>query len=595
MFKSDKLIVDTNIPKNFKDFIWFAIRPYKKSLILFFVLSFLGVASWAASPFFVKKLIDTLADQGKVTNATWIFVGFYVLLKLTDEWFWRVAEHVMRGVKPLIVEGARTSLFAAMTEKSHSYFVSNSSGRVGHWINQAANTLNNFGDTTIWSVWPRSVGLLLASVFLLFTHWSIALLFVVWLVVLFKYTITRGREYSKLIAKKSNAESAVAGRIVDSVSNNVSVRVFNGRTQEIDSVKSYQDKTLYFWDKEWRYHWITNAVKGHSTAIVSGLALSLMLVLYSKSIITVGDVVLFFAYFMDASSSLWELSWQMDQYYNQSGTINNSLSKLLKSENERVVEEFNVEYPNSVEVRLDNVSFAYSEQPKERVLNSINLVIEKGQKVGVVGHSGAGKSTLVGLLLGFFDPTKGSILINGEDTFLKSPSFVRAISSYVPQDTSLFNRTIRDNISYAKPGSSDEHLLEALEQAQARDFVEKMPEGLDTLIGERGVKLSGGQRQRIAIARAMLKDAPFLILDEATSALDSVSEQAIQKALHKLMKGRTALVIAHRLSTLKHLDKIVVVEKGKIIEEGTHDELVVRKGGVYADLWRRQKDGFIVE
>lgn len=595
MFKADKLIVDTNIPKNFKDFIWFAIRPYRKSLTLFFILSFLGVASWAASPFFVKKLIDSLADQGKVTNAAWIFVGCYVLLKLIDEWFWRAAEHVMRGTKPLIVEGARTSLFAAMTEKSHGYFVSNSSGRVGHWINQAANTLNNFGDTTIWSVWPRSVGLLLASVFLLLTHWSIALLFVVWLVLLFKYTIRRGREYSKLIAKKSNAESAVAGRIVDSVANNVSVRVFNGRTQEIDSVKSFQDKTLYFWDKEWRYHWITNTVKGHSTAIVSGLALSLMLVLYSRGIITVGDMVLFFAYFMDASSSLWELSWQMDQYYNQSGTINNSLTKLLNSEDERVVEELEVEYPDSVEVRLDDVSFAYSEQPKEKVLDSISLVIEKGQKVGVVGHSGAGKSTLVGLLLGFFDPKKGTICINGENTFLKNPSYVRAISSYVPQDTSLFNRSIRDNISYAKPGSSDIQLLESLEQAQARDFVEKMPEGLDTLIGERGVKLSGGQRQRIAIARAMLKDAPFLILDEATSALDSVSEQAIQKALHELMKGRTALVIAHRLSTLKHLDKIVVIEKGKIVELGTHDELIMRKNGVYADLWKRQKDGFIVE
>lgn len=595
MFKANKLIVDTNIPKNFKGFIWFAVRPYKKSLTLFFILSFLGVASWAASPFFVKMLIDSLADQGKVTSAAWIFVGCYVLLKLTDEWFWRVAEHIMRGAKPLIVEGARTSLFAAMIEKPHGYFISNSSGRVGHWINQAANTLNNFGDTTIWSVWPRSVGLLLASVFLLFTHWSIALLFVVWLIVLFKYTITRGREYSTLIAKKSNAESAVAGRIVDSVANNVSVRVFNGRTQEIDSVKNFQDKTLYFWDKEWRYHWITNAVKGHSTAIVSGLALSLMLVLYGKGIITVGDVVLFFAYFMDASSSLWELSWQMDQYYNQSGTINNSLTKLLNSENERAAEELKVEYPDSVEVRLDDVSFAYSEQPKENVLNSINLVIEKGQKVGVVGHSGAGKSTLVGLLLGFFDPTNGSIRINGEDTFLKNPSFVRAISSYVPQDTSLFNRSIRENIAYAKPGSSDIQLLEALEQAQARDFVEKMPEGLDTLIGERGVKLSGGQRQRIAIARAMLKDAPFLILDEATSALDSVSEQAIQKALHELMKGRTALVIAHRLSTLKHLDKIVVIEKGKIIESGTHDELIKRKNGVYADLWKRQKDGFIVE
>jgi ATP-binding cassette subfamily B protein len=165
----------------------------------------------------------------------------------------------------------------------------------------------------------------------------------------------------------------------------------------------------------------------------------------------------------------------------------------------------------------------------------------------------------------------------------------------VPQDTNLFNRTIRENIVYARPDATNQEVEAALKQAEALDFVKKLPNGLDTLVGERGVKLSGGQRQRIAIARAILKNSPLLILDEATSALDSVSEQAIQKALHELMQGRTTVVIAHRLSTLKHLDKIIVIEKGKIIEEGAHDDLLKIKDGVYADLWRRQKDGFIVE
>lgn len=200
----------------------------------------------------------------------------------------------------------------------------------------------------------------------------------------------------------------------------------------------------------------------------------------------------------------------------------------------------------------------------------------------------------MGLLLGFYTPTAGQILINDVNIISKDPSFIRAVSSFVPQDTSLFNRTIRENVLYARDDADEKVILEALKKAEALEFVEALPNGLDTRIGERGVKLSGGQRQRVAIARAILKDAPLLLLDEATSALDSVSEQAIQKSLHLLMQGRTSIVIAHRLSTLRHLDVIVVLDKGRIVEQGTH-EMLIKSEGIYADLWRRQKDGFIVD
>ncbi len=559
--------VDANVPSTPWGLIKFMTRPYRKKIVAFFALTTLGISSWVIAPFVVRTLINTISDLGVVTSKAWWLVGLFVLIRFCDEWFWRAAEWIMKSMKPQMIEGVRSSLFTAVLNKPHSFFVNSSSGRIGHWINQTTSTMNNMVDTTIWGVWPRAMTLILSAFFLFFTHWSLALLFVVWLMSLFTFTIVRGRAFSKIVEKQSNATSKVSGQAVDVVSNHASVRVFNSRRYEMRALQNTQQEVLQYWHKSWAQHYVTNIVKGTSVAIVGGIALILMLKLYSASEITVGDIVLFVAYFNDASSSLWELSWQLDQYYNEFGTVNNALKGILSEQDERTVAGDEVVVPKEAKITLDKVSFAYPEQPEEEVLKSMSVEVTAGKKIGVVGHSGAGKSTLVGLLLGFYEPSAGQIKINDIDVSTKDPSFVRALSSYVPQDTNLFNRTIRENILYARPDATDEDIKHALKQAEALDFVEKLPKGLDTLVGERGVKLSGGQRQRIAIARAILKNAPLLILDEATSALDSVSEQAIQKALHELMKGRTAVVIAHRLSTLKHLDEILVVEKGKIVEQ----------------------------
>jgi ATP-binding cassette, subfamily B, bacterial len=228
------------------------------------------------------------------------------------------------------------------------------------------------------------------------------------------------------------------------------------------------------------------------------------------------------------------------------------------------------------------------------VFSDFNLNIPAGQRLGLVGHSGAGKSTFVSLLLRQHDLDAGSILIAGQDISDVTQDSLRQAIAVVPQEPALFHRSVRDNIAYGNPAATEEQIISAAKQAQAHDFIMDLPSGYDTLVGERGVKLSGGQKQRVAIARAMLKDSPILILDEATSALDSESEVAIQKALETLMQGRTVIAIAHRLSTLRKMDRVVVMEDGKIIEDGTHEKLT-KSGGVYERLWQHQAGGFLLD
>jgi ATP-binding cassette subfamily B protein len=571
------------------------IRPYRAKVGLFFFLTFIGLVAWTASPLLIAKIVTELSRTHKVDHYIWVMVFLYAILRFLDETFWRIAEYLMRTFKPEMVESVRLNLFSATLKKPHAFFVDSSSGRIGHWINQTVETTNDLVDTTIWNVWGRVIALIVSAAFLFTVHWSIAVIFIVWLVLLFSFNVYRGKKFGRLVALQSNEASIASGIVVDAISNHVSVRVFGAHAGERRILKHQQQFIINRWRDSWWQNLVTNIIKGQSAAIVSAIALCLLIVLFNRGAVTIGSIVLFIAYFGDASSSLWELAWALDNYYRNFGTIQNALDG-LRAENERKVigKKHQIRQGQPVALELVDLSFAYPEQPDVLVLDGLNLTIRPGEKVGIVGHSGAGKSTLVGLLLGFYEPTQGLILLNKHSSADHGPAFIRSFSSYVPQDTNLFNRTVLENVTYALPDADVEAVTTALKQAQAYSFVHKLPHKIDTIIGERGVKLSGGQRQRIAIARAILQNAPLLILDEATSALDSISEQAIQKALYTLMRTRTSIVIAHRLSTLKNLDRIILLEGGKIVEQGSHRQLIIQNG-IYADLWNRQKNGFVVD
>ena len=385
----------------------------------------------------------------------------------------------------------------------------------------------------------------------------------------------------------------VHGMVADAVSNNMVVKTFAQEDYEIEQVgqlnKTYREAFL----KDIGFTVAEGGARVLLLIVVQIIAIFISVNLVAEGTITIATAVFTLAYLQRIGSQLFVLGDILNGY-DQALLDASPMSDMLYHEN-RVVDSpdatrLTIEQPS---LEFKNVTYDYPDN-SEHALTDINLSIPAGQKVGLVGHSGAGKTTISHLLLRFDDPTEGSIFISGHDIGAVSQHSLRTAIAFVQQEPMLFHRSLRENIAYGRTEATDEQIIHAAKQANAWEFIEKLPEKLDTLVGERGVKLSGGQRQRVAIARAILKDAPILVLDEATSALDSESEKLIQDSLKNLMKNRTSIVIAHRLSTIAKLDRIIVLENGKIAEDGTHQELL-EKNGIYAKLWKHQSGGFIEE
>ena len=390
---------------------------------------------------------------------------------------------------------------------------------------------------------------------------------------------------------RKNMIAELNGATADVISNNLIVKTFAHEKYEQRSIGDLASKYRSVYRKDFR--WMSIEGSGR-LALVSGvqiIAIAVMAQLLFAGSIELGVAVFIVAYLQRVASqifSLGELVNGYDKVFLQAAPM----TEILMSQ-DAITDKQTARPLRATKgaIKLDQVSYHYPDS-EEIVLDNLTLTIPAGQKIGVAGRSGSGKTTLTKLLLRFDDITSGEFMIDGQEIRDFSQTSLRNAIAYVPQEPLLFHRTLRENIAYGKLDATDEEIERATKQAYALDFINKLPQGLNTTVGERGVKLSGGQRQRIAIARAILKDAPILVLDEATSALDSESEVLIQQALEKLMKGRTSIVIAHRLSTIAKLDRIIVLDDGRIIEDGSHADLL-EKNGTYARLWRRQSGGFI--
>jgi ATP-binding cassette, subfamily B, bacterial len=495
-------------------------------------------------------------------------------------------------------EGAvRTSLsnatFAGIIGKDLQFFVNEKVGaltsRFIDFVRAEVTLQDLFIIRTLGFVLSVGIGLTILAM----ASWTIALIILGLIILLILQVRWSIKKRAPLRHERKTLGGEINGTVADALTNNLVVKTFAGEPTEIATLAKKNIQFQNSFIKDIGFISLEGSARVALMAMTQIIAISASAYFVFHGNMSIAAAIFTLTYLQRIASQIFTLGDMLngyDQALLEAAPMSDMLAQLPQVTDASEAKPLRLTSPT---ITLQNATYAYTDGATN-VLDGINLSIAAGQKVGLVGHSGAGKTTITHLLLRFADVTGGSIMIDGQDVRSITQASLREAIAYVPQEPMLFHRSLRENIAYGRPGASDKEIRQAATLANALEFIEQLPEGLDTLVGERGVKLSGGQRQRIAIARAILKDAPILILDEATSALDSESEKLIQDALKKLMQGRTSIVIAHRLSTIATLDRIIVLDKGHIVEDGSHTELLA-SDGIYAKLWAHQSGGFIEE
>ena len=503
---------------------------------------------------------------------------------------WRIMNCINYKIQPLIKNSIIQKTFDYVTKHSHQFFQDHMAGKISTNITVLAISIEQGLNDYLRHV-IRGVVLMLSTFVALYcVHPYFFWCFFAWAALFFSGSYIALRRAIKLVDNLAEKESHVSGNIVDSVSNMQNIRYFSRGPFE----SSYLSKALLsmktaFRKKE-KFMIIYWSVQGVSETIMLACMFYLLVHLRRQGLVSTGDFALILGLCVEVAVSVWLTIEQIDRLTDAIGKCNQSLRALfipLEITDAPGASDISI---TKGEIQFDQVHFTY--KSATTLFENKSITIEAGQKVGLVGYSGGGKTTFVNLILRLYDVDSGRILIDGQDIRAVTQDSLRANIGMIPQDPSLFHRTLMENIQYGRTDATEAEVIDAAKRAHAHEFIEKLPQGYASLVGERGIKLSGGQRQRIAIARAVLKDAPILILDEATSQLDSVTEHLIQESLWDLMGGKTSLVIAHRLSTLLHMDRILVFDCGKIVEDGTHAELL-GQAGLYKTLWDAQVGGFL--
>ena len=557
-------------------------RPVAHTAILTAVLT--AVACSVGTQYGVKFLVDVLSNHNGA--GAWIAFGLLGSLIAADNLLWRLAGWIANFAFVGVTGDLRRDLFRHLTGHSQSYFAERMPGTLTSRVTATSNAVFTGENMFVWNVLPPCAATV-AAIALVFTvslpmALGLSLVAGVMVVIMFRLA-AGGRPLHHDFASKA---AAVDGEMTDIVTNMPLVRAFGGFLREhrrfdatVAREMEARRRSLFYLEKLRIFHAVVTII----------LALSLLawaIMLWQRGAATTGDVVLICTLGLSVLHATRDLAVALVDITQHIARLSEALATLLVPHELRDHPEATPLVRRGASVKFEQIQFRYGEG--QQIFEDLNLSFMPGERVGLVGPSGAGKSTVFALLQRFYDVQVGRILIDGQDISRVTQESLRDAIGVVPQDISLFHRSVMENIRYGRPDASDEEVHEAAIAARC-DFIEGLPNGMRTLVGERGVKLSGGQRQRIAIARAFLKNAPLLLLDEATSALDGESEEAIREALGRLMSGRTVIAIAHRLSTVRSFDRVVVMQLGKVVQDGPPDHLVLREG-LYRQLVQREMD-----
>lgn len=569
------------------------LKPYRWNLIGFMVVGLIWACLNTLTPYVLKLLIDTAVNfKGPVKDVFFELKPYILFYALT--WFllcinMRFLDWFKLKTFPSIRGDILSSQFSYLLQHEFKYFQNHFAGNLANKIADLQGGIINIL-SILDDCYAQVIGLIIALIILTLVHPIFALILLTWVILFLAISFYFLKPIQNLSLIFAEARSAVMGKMVDSIGNMMNIRAFARHTFECERMNKVIQACCQC-DRNMIKKIIWMRIIG-DVSILLFLTTNLWMLgtLYAKSQVTIGDFSFIITLSISILWNLWFLTGQFVSFSEEVGRCQQALSIIDEPIGIQDLQDAKPLEVKQGRIEFKNVSFHYNEG--KSLFQNKSVVIPGGQKLGLVGYSGGGKSSFVNLILRLFELESGQILIDDQDIKTVTQDSLRGQISFIPQDTSLFHRSIMDNIRFGRLDARDEEVIEAAKLAHAHEFIQDLPQAYQSLVGERGIKLSGGQRQRIAIARAILKNAPILILDEATSALDSQTEKYIQDALAYLMQGKTTIVIAHRLSTLTQMDRILVLDQGKIVEDGSHFTLI-QKDGLYQRLWEAQVSGFI--
>lgn len=569
--------------------------PWSFAAAVIAVLTIEGAG--VVAPLYLRQFIDLLSagtpPTGETTHTLFVALALFTTVNLVSWLGQRLRLYSVNRIEMRVMVDLYRESFEYLIGHSHEFFISNFTGTLTRRVTRYARAFEQVFDSAFFTFFPAfifAIGII--SVLSMRSLWLGAGL-LVWTLFFVYLQFKMMLKRQPLRIARTEEDSKVTGFLSDAVLNHSTITTFAAVRYEL----SHFTETIDGWYRALKRVWDADlwvfALQGLLATGVEFALLAGAIVLWQKGIVTVGDFVLIQVYVLGLFNRIWNIGQSMRQLYDAFADATEMLDIM---ELPHAIQDARGAKPLAVTegaIAFDHVRFEYHDS--HSVLKDLDLAIAPHEKVALIGSSGAGKTTIAKLLLRLYDVSGGTIAIDGQDIARVTQESLRSSIAFVPQEPSLFHRSLMDNIRYGRNDATDEEVIEAAKQAHCFEFISQYPEGFNTLVGERGVKLSGGERQRVAIARAILKDAPILVLDEATSSLDSESERLIQDALLKLMEGKTVIAIAHRLSTVMHMDRLIVMEKGAVVLTGSHDELLAQGSNLYKKLWEIQAGGFLRE